>query len=114
MYCPECSAENTQDARFCGECGNSLAPAPQPVRAVPDPVVRVDDAVPLGAQSVSPGLRWGVLAATLLVPFIGVGMGLYYMTQSDASADKKAVGQQWLWVGLGWMVILFLLSSEGY
>lgn len=113
MYCPECSAENPQDARFCGECGKSLAPAPQPARPDPDPVVILDDP-PSAVEAVPQGLRWGVLAATLIIPLIGVGMGLYFMSQGDASAEKKAVGQQWLWVGIGWTVILFLLSSEGY
>src|SRR5262249_61033695 len=30
MKCPVCSAELPATARFCGSCGTTLAPAPQP------------------------------------------------------------------------------------
>ncbi len=30
MFCPKCGAQNDDNATFCGECGASLAKAPQP------------------------------------------------------------------------------------
>lgn len=35
MYCPKCQFENTDGAKFCNECGNSLIPKPQVNTAVP-------------------------------------------------------------------------------
>ena len=114
MFCQHCSAENPAEAQFCGECGNSLAaPEPAPTQEPePEKVTRVDDRRG-AAEEVSGALKWGVVAASLFIPLIGCAMGIYFMVKNE-SPDKKAVGQLWLWVGLGMSVVYVLMSGGGY
>lgn len=113
MFCPHCSTENEAEARFCGSCGRDLGKPKPPSgpETRPDPVelVRIiDSGQPLSL--VAPGLKWGVLAASLLMPLIGIGMGLYYWIRAE-SEDKIAVGKLWLFVALG-IVVLYSLLGE--
>ncbi len=113
MFCPHCGKENQSEARFCGHCGRDLAeamPAPEPrVPAEPvEPVRIIDPSQPTAV--VVPGLKWGVLAASLLMPLIGIGMGLYYWIRAE-SEDKVAVGKLWFFVALG-IVVLYSLLGE--
>lgn len=50
MKCPSCQTENRETARFCRNCGMSLAPATPPVAAPPDDVV-AEPAQPMVAQA---------------------------------------------------------------
>jgi len=113
MFCPHCNTENEAEARFCGNCGGDLGKPKTPSRpdARPEPVepVRIIDSGPPRGL-VAPGLRWGVLAVSVLMPLIGIGMGLYYWIRAE-SEDKIAVGKLWFFVALG-IVVLYSLLSE--
>lgn len=106
MFCPACGTENPDDARFCGSCGKSLQVGPKPS----EPPAKVVD---LSGQeeTVSDGLKYGVMAASLLIPFIGIGMGIYYLVKGE-SESKKAVGRLWLYVGIGIVVLYMAISGE--
>lgn len=64
-----------------------------------------------GDEAVSDGLKYGVMAASLLIPLIGIVMGLYYMAKGDSEA-KKGVGRLWLYVGIGIVVFYMAISGE--
>ena len=51
------------------------------------------------------------MAASLLIPLIGIVMGLYYMAKGDSEA-KKGVGRLWLYVGIGIVVFYMAISGE--
>lgn len=112
MYCAKCGAENPDDARFCGGCGASVqAETPSRVKA-PPPVTRLLEPG-ASAEPVSPGLKWGILGASLLFPLVGIGMGAYYWIKGD-SEEKKAIGRLWFFVALGLAVLYGMLAGEEY
>ena len=108
MFCQHCSAENSAEAQFCGECGNALAAPERPRAPKTEKITRVDD-----TEEVPDALKWGVVAASLFIPLIGCAMGIYFMVKNE-SPEKKSVGQLWLWVGLGMSVVYVLMSGGGF
>ena len=111
MFCAECGVENPDDARFCGECGQSLKAAEFKTKPEPDNVTKVVDLDHAG-KNVSNGLKYGIVAASLFMPIIGIIMGLVYMFNEEGG-DQKAVGRMWLYVGLGF-AFLYLVGSGSY
>ena len=61
------------------------------------------------APPVNPALKWLVAAGTLIIPLIGMVMGIIYL--NDANPAKKSTGKLWLWVGIAaalfWILIRF-------
>ena len=85
-------------------------------RVVPVQVAqaRVDDRTMCRvAEVVPPGLKWGILAVSVLIPIVGVGMGLYYWIKGG-SEEKAAVGRLWFFVALGLAIFYSLIVGEGY
>ena len=91
MRCPNCGQDNPPEAKFCGKCATRLGP--------PAPPHTPDSVVPATTGEVPQGLKIGVIAGSILIPLLGIIMGLIYM--NDANPAKKAVGKTWLWVGVG-------------
>jgi hypothetical protein len=83
MLCPKCGADNPDVARFCGSCSAAIAVQAGPVLSVPG-----------AAPAVSAGLKWGIAALTVLIPLLGLIMGIIYM--KDPNPEKKAAGKMWL------------------
>jgi hypothetical protein len=108
MFCPHCSDSNPDDAKFCGKCGRALpvvAAAPAGAGAA-----AAASAAALPAAAVSDGLKWTVAVASVLIPFIGLVMGIIYLV--DANPAKKAVGKFWLMAaGIG--LLLYILVECG-
>ena len=97
MYCPKCGAENPDVARFCGSCSAAITVPAGPVLSVSgtDPAV-------------SAGMKWGIAAVTVLIPLVGLIMGIVYM--KDANPEKKAVGKLWLVVACAIIALYCILS----
>jgi uncharacterized membrane protein YvbJ len=110
MFCARCGSENPDDARYCGGCGAALD-EPETRRGTEAPVVQVAN-LTTGAEPVPAGLKWGVLVVSVLIPIVGVGMGLYYWIKRDSPA-KAAVGRLWFFVAIGLAVLYGLLAGEG-
>ena len=113
MYCPQCNNENEAEARFCGHCGGVLGVAKPPsgpdARKEPEGPVRIiDSREPV--EPVAPALKWGVLAASFLMPLVGIGMGLYYWIRAE-SEDKVAVGKLWLFGAVAIVIFYGLLAD---
>ena len=106
MYCPKCGAENVEEAKFCGSCGNALALRKEPLQSSVGPASE--------SKAVSSELKIGVIIGTIIIPLIGLIMGGMYI--NDNSDEKKKVGRLWLFTGLGMVVIycLIALGSGGY
>ena len=68
MFCPQCGKENESGARFCGHCGATIGDGAQVSRPTPEPAAEPLRIVTPGAAGgvVSPGLKWGVLALSVL------------------------------------------------
>jgi hypothetical protein len=107
MFCPECGTENPDNARFCGNCRHPLA-NPAGGGNPTGPVVE------LGADpetAVPNGLKYGILVATLFIPFIGLVMGILYLVQGE-SEQKKDVGKLWLYASIAIMVFYLIISGD--
>jgi len=104
MFCPQCGTENPEGARFCGNCRHPLMEGND--SSTPGPVIEVGG----DRETVSDGLKYGILAGTLLIPFIGLVMGLIYLAQGRSEA-KREVGRLWLYASIGVMVFYFIISS---
>ena len=109
MYCPECGAENPDNAKFCGSCSHrldTLLPGSEPDKGDDGAIVDVGE----DSETVSNGLKYGVLGASLLIPFIGLVMGILYLAQGD-NEDRKATGKIWLIASI--VIGFFYLLSAG-
>lgn len=42
MFCTQCGAHNTEDSRFCRQCGHRLQPAPKPMAPLDESVFQLD------------------------------------------------------------------------
>jgi hypothetical protein len=62
MNCPDCGARNPADAKFCGDCGHSIAIAPPP-EPQPQPPV---DPVGFGWDAVFKWIGIGVVGLFVL------------------------------------------------
>ena len=82
-----------------------VAKAPPVNTATPQKSMPLDsDAQP----EVTNGLKFGVLIASLIIPVIGIILGIYFMNNSNL--NKKAVGKSWLITGIIMAVIWFMFS----
>jgi|SwirhisoilCB2_FD_contig_41_9720529_length_585_multi_6_in_0_out_0_2 hypothetical protein len=86
MGCPGCGIDGRRMFDFCSSCG----------RKVPSGVAVTREDGVVGSRA----LRWTVFLATLLVPVVGLVMGLRYV--ADPRLPQRALGRWWL--GLGGVV----------
>ena len=88
MFCASCGSENPDDARFCGRCGAPVeGPPPGPGEPSGGVVPVVDLATPV--EAVPPGLKWGILAISVLVPIVGVFMVAYYWVKGGSEEKRQ-------------------------
>lgn len=108
MFCPECGTENPEGARFCGNCRHQLSGQTGPTENSPGGSV-----VEIGSEpkAVSDGLKYGILAGSLIIPFVGMIMGIIYLVQGE-SEEKKDVGKLWLYGSIGIIVLYMIISGD--
>lgn len=100
MFCPHCSYKNPAEAVFCAKCGGSLQSVGSDRK--PQDIIKNEE-----HSTVSEGMKWGILIATIFIPIIGIVAGIIYM--QDSNPEKKAVAKLWLYGG-GIMVFIYALS----
>jgi len=115
MYCPSCGTDLPDNARFCGKCRHQIDTASNNAQVVDAPHQQQAEVANFVGQNtatveVTPVLKWGVVAGTLIMPLIGLVMGLIYLL-SASTAEKKSVGKMWLIVG-GVMSVIWMLYTS--
>jgi uncharacterized membrane protein YvbJ len=103
MFCPKCGAENLDEAKFCGSCGASMAIKKEEVASN----FKDTQSTP---QIVSQEMKVIMIIASIIIPLVGVIMGLIYM--ADPNPSKKAAGKIWLIVGIGASLVYCLLFAS--
>ena len=105
MKCTKCGDENVGEAKFCASCGEALSETPAPIH-------RGGGVTPVPADSgkVSKKMKIGILIGTIFFPLLGIIMGANYM--KDANPAKKAVGRLWLMVGIGALVLWWVVTAS--
>lgn len=111
MFCSKCGAENPDNAKFCGSCGAVIAVAETSPKGAPaKPHPGADEAKP----SVSLALKIGISLASLIVPLIGIIMGILYLRDAEDS-EKRSAGKLWLTIGIIMMLInIMVMIGGGY
>ncbi len=90
-FCPQCGAEQTDDAAFCGSCGSKLATA-KPVGPPPPPPVTPPTAAKPKGRSVFKMVLYGLGAVGLL--FIGMVVYSLATDKNDKPAAKAPAQTQ--------------------
>lgn len=116
MFCPNCGDANPDEAKFCGKCGRPMpaAAAAEPPKA--NPTSRAFAPVGAATQQTTPhgvsdGLKWGVAIGSVLIPIIGLVMGIIYL--NDANPEKKAVAKVWfIAAGIGFLFYMLIQCSQ--
>ncbi len=110
MFCQVCGKENPENAHFCGDCGTKLIGASSKPTSDQQAKV-VDIALDDKQEPISDLMKYGVLAATVLIPFIGMIMGIIFIIQSETET-RKDVGKLWLYTSIGIIVLYLMFSNE--
>ncbi len=63
--------------------------------------------------SLSDGFKYGMLAVSVLIPVVGLGVGLYFWIKGG-SEENTALGRLWFFLALGVSVMYALLANQGY
>jgi len=115
MYCPKCGTDNPDVAKFCGNCSAPLAAA-QVGTAPPYPGTGTGAGSGSGTgtgggEVVSSGKKWGIGILSVLIPLVGIIMGIIYM--ADANPEKKSAGKLWLILSCGIVAVYCLIGLAG-
>jgi uncharacterized membrane protein YvbJ len=113
MFCPECGTENPDNARFCGNCRHQLSGLTGGSSGSGSTDNHVSPVMEVGGEqkTVSDGMKYGILAGSLIIPFIGMIMGIIYLVQGE-SEEKKDVGKLWLFGSIGIIIFYMILSGD--
>jgi hypothetical protein len=128
MFCPECGANNPDEAQFCQDCGAPLGEAAsqaepvQPLAPPPSqpPEPRLEGGVPPEGGPPTSGLAiaalvLGILGVIQVLPVVGSALALLfgYMARSDIRDRPAALSGEGLatagivlgWIGVGLWVL---------
>lgn len=102
MFCPKCGAENPDEAKFCGSCGATMAVKKEEFASSFKDTQTT-------TQVVSQEMKIIMIIASIIIPLVGIIMGLIYM--ADPNPSKKAAGKTWLIVGIGASLVYCLIFA---
>jgi len=100
MFCQHCGKEIADDAVVCIGCGRAV----KPLRDANSPSAMV-------GGKFSDGVMAALIIASVLIPILGVVLGLIYLSSSSSSPERKKQAKIILIVAVvGAVVSLFYLS----
>ena len=112
MYCPNCGAQNSEDATYCANCGNELRKIETPGMDVPPPPQSQTQAsyAPQSAQADVPNY---LVQAILTTIFCCLPLGIVSIVYAAQVNGKVAAGdhagalassrnaRMWAWISFG-------------
>ena len=118
MFCPQCGANNADNASVCVQCGRNLQPA-----AVPTPLPVTGTVMPPAGTAVSNYLVFAILATVFCCLPTGIPAIIYAAQVNGKLAAGDYAGAQaasnnakiWCWVsfGMGLVGMMFWILIAG-
>jgi hypothetical protein len=120
VYCPNCSAENSEDATYCANCGNELNRIETPSEDVPPPPQGGTQTsyAPQSSQADVPNY---LVQAILTTVFCCLPLGIVSIVYAAQVNGKVAAGDRagalessrnarlWAWISFGAGLVLVVL-----
>ncbi len=112
MLCSKCGSENPDEAKFCGSCGDTIIAATVPTQEEVSMEPPTTSAIHTNQPSVSMALKISVSIATVIIPFIGLIMGIIYL-KDKTDETKRAAGKLWLTIAIISAILNVLIMRGG-
>ena len=125
MYCPNCGAQNSEDATYCANCGNELRRIETPGMDVPPPP-QSGMQTSYSAQSPQPDVPNYLIPAILTTVFCCLPLGIVSIVYAAQVNGKVAAGDRagalqssrsarmWAWISFGTGLVLVVLPIGVY
>ena len=125
MYCPNCGAQNSEDATYCANCGNDLQKIETPRVDVPPPP-QPGMQTSYSAQSPQQDVPNYLVQAILTTIFCCLPLGIVSIVYAAQVNGKVLAGDRagalessrnarmWAWISFGSGLIFFVLPVGAY
>ena len=112
MYCPNCGAQNSEDATYCANCGNELRKIETPGMDVPPPP-QPEMQTSYAPQATQPSVPNYLVQAILTTVFCCLPFGIVSIVYAARVNGKVAAGDRagalessgkarmWAWIAFG-------------
>jgi Interferon-induced transmembrane protein/zinc-ribbon domain len=125
VYCPNCGAQNSEDATFCANCGNDLRSIETPREDVPPPPPNETQAsyAPQSSQADVPNY---LVQAILTTIFCCLPLGIVSIVYAAQVNGKLEAGDRvgalqssrsarmWAWISFGVGLVFIVLPVGGF
>ena len=117
MYCPNCGAQNSEDATYCANCGNELRRIETPSEDVPPPP-QEQTQPSYAPRSPQPDVPNYLVQAILTTVFCCLPLGIVSIVYAAQVNGKVAAGDRagalqssrnarmWAWISFGTGLVL--------
>ena len=125
MYCPNCGAQNSEDATYCANCGNELRKIETPGVDVPPPP-QPETQTSYSTQSPQQDVPNYLVQAILTTIFCCLPLGIVSIVYAAQVNGKLEAGDRagalqssrsarmWAWISFGTGLVLIVLPVGGY
>jgi len=125
VYCPNCGAQNSEDATYCANCGNELQRIETPSEDVPPPP-QGGMQTSYSAQSLQQDVPNYLIPAILTTVFCCLPFGIVSIVYAAQVNGKLEAGDRagalqssrsarmWAWISFGTGLVLVVLPIGAY
>ena len=125
MYCPNCGAQNSEDATYCANCGNELRKIETPrvdVTPPPQPETQTSYSAQSPQQDVPNYLVQAILTTIFCCLPLGI-VSIVYAAQVNGKLEagdragalqSSRSAKMWAWISFGTGLVFIVLPVGGY
>ena len=111
MYCPKCSTQNIDSARYCRSCGANLSLVPQALTGKL-PEAQGDNLDRRGRRRREPSIGRGVTRTFMGIAFLVVAAGITFSGRGSGGSGLWLLIPAFLFLGRGIGELVTLLNAE--